>query len=44
MDIFCDRNGGKAEMLGFSRVLWCWCSDGKIFKFCVRHYLENYAL
>lgn len=31
----------KAEMLGFSRVLRCWCGGKMIFKFYVRHYLEN---
>lgn len=42
MDIFCGRNGGKAEMLGFSRVLRCWCTDGRIFKFYVREYIEKF--
>lgn len=33
---------GKAEMLGFSRVLRCWCVDGMIFKFYVREYIEKF--
>lgn len=32
----------NAEMLGFSRVLRCWCADGMIFKFYVREYIEKF--
>lgn len=42
MYIFYGWNGKKAERLGFTRVLRCWCADGMIFKFYVREYIEKF--